>query len=253
MGNGMAILSAVPGIIRGNRNLNSKDIPMPAKPCPPGCTCGLHNRGSCAPGCSCWRHEGASFRGRTHSAETKAKISAAKMGQSRPCAPGCTCGRHNKPTAYKDPQARREHKNAVFRDWYARNPRSKEETRKQHLSTRHGMTPADYQEMWDDQEGRCCYCRRPLPEDTKKVHIDHDHSCTCGPKNTCAACRRGLSCDACNQIIGKADEDWERLERIAANGRRLQAEARARINTKPVQAELPIDIKRAARRREESA
>ena len=114
------------------------------------------------------------------------------------------------------------------------------------------MTPEDYQAMWDEQHGRCCYCERPLPDDTRKVHIDHDHSCTCGPKNTCENCRRGLACDACNQVIGKADEDWDRMERIVANGRKLQAAARERINTKPVQAEL-FDITEAARRREESA
>ena len=147
----------------------------------------------------------------------------------------------------------REQVRAWARDWYARNPRSKERTRKGHLGFRHGMTLEDFGAMWVAQDGRCCYCERPLPEDTKKVHIDHDHSCTCGPKNTCQSCRRGLSCDACNQIIGKTDEDWDRLERIAVNGRRLQVEARERINTKPVQGELPIDIKRAARRREESA
>jgi hypothetical protein len=138
----------------------------------------------------------------------------------------------------------------VFRNWYARNPRSKEEIRRQHLAFRHGMTPDDYQTMWDDQDGRCCYCERPLPEEQRQVHIDHDHSCTCGPKNTCAACRRGLACETCNRLIGRVEEDWERLQRIATNLRRLKTEARERINTKPVQGELPIDIKRAARRRE---
>ena len=103
--------------------------------------------------------------------------------------------------------------------------------------------------MREDQGGRCCYCERPLPENPRKVHIDHDHTCTCGSKGSCEYCRRGLACDSCNQIIGKADEDWERLERIAANGRRLQAQARARINAKPVQAEL-FDINQAPRRRQ---
>ena len=152
---------------------------------------------------------------------------------------------------YRD--ANRGQVRAWARDWYARNPRSKDETRRQHLWTRHRMTPEDYQAMWDAQDGRCCYCERPLPDDQRKVHIDHDHTCTCGPKNTCDSCRRGLACESCNKLIGQADEDWERMERIAASGRRLQAEARGRINAKPVQGELPIDINRAARRREESA
>jgi Recombination endonuclease VII/NUMOD3 motif len=259
---GRAVLSAVPDVL-GNRSAiadricGTRRIQMPSKRCEPGCTCALHSPRPCPPGCTCGRHSGNTWRGRSHSDETKARISAAKKGQRRPCPENCTCGRHSaqqpRRTRPEDPEALREHKRAVFRDWYARNPRSKEEVRRQHLAHRHGLTPDGYQAMWDAQDGRCCYCERPLPEDTKKVHIDHDHSCTCGPKNTCASCRRGLACDTCNQIIGKADEDFARLERIAVNGRRLKVAAQARINTKPVQGELPIDIKRAARRREESA
>ncbi len=53
-------------------------------------------------------------------------------------------------------------------------------------------------------------------------------------------------------VLGYADDDVARLERIAANLARLGAEASGRINAKPVQAEL-FDITEAARRREESA
>jgi hypothetical protein len=146
----------------------------------------------------------------------------------------------------------REHKRQVFRDWYAKNPRSKEKTIEQHLATRHGMRPEDRDAMREDQGGRCCYCERPLPENPRQIHIDHDHSCTCGPKKSCQYCRRGLACEACNTVIGKVAEDWDRLERMAANGRRLQAEAQARINGKPVQAQL-FDINQAARRHEEES
>ena len=95
--------------------------------------------------------------------------------------------------------------------------------------------------MLDSQQGRCCYCERPLPDNPKLVHLDHDHSCTCGPKKSCPSCQRGLACQACNNAVGAGGDDPDRLERIAANLRRLKAEARERINGQPVQGEL-IDI-----------
>jgi hypothetical protein len=182
------------------------------------------------------------MRGKTHSAEVKAKMSADRKGIGHPHPPGCDCKVHERVPAP------REHKNAVHRDWYARNPRSKEEIRERHLFARHRMTPADYQAMWDAQDGRCCYCERPLPAEQRQVHIDHDHACTCGPKKTCASCRRGLACEACNIAIGKAGDDPDRMERMAANLRRLKAEATGRINGAAAQDELPINVVRLSRR-----
>lgn len=192
------------------------------------------------------------MRGKSHSAEAKAKMSAARKGIGHPCPPDCTCARHDRPsTLPTDPTALREYQNAVHRAWYAKNPRPRDRTRKAHLANRHGMTPDDYAAMFDAQDGRCCYCERPLTESPRQVHIDHDHSCTCGPKKSCTHCRRGLACEACNTVIGKVAEDSERLERMAANLRRLKAEARDRISGKPVQEELPINV--APLRRKESA
>ncbi|MGW4525160.1 NUMOD3 domain-containing DNA-binding protein [Amycolatopsis sp. NPDC004378] len=66
---------------------------------------------SCEPGCVCGRH-----RSHPHTSETRAKISASKMGHTvsdearakmsarakarggRRCPPGCTCGRHRRLT-----------------------------------------------------------------------------------------------------------------------------------------------------------
>jgi hypothetical protein len=118
------------------------------------------------------------------------------------------------------------------------------------LWQRHGLTPERWQQLIDDQSGRCCYCERPLPTDRTKIHVDHDHSCTCGPDRSCDACRRGISCHECNAAIGYGGDDADRMERIAANLRRLKAEAVGRINTKPVQAELFVINEAASRRKE---
>lgn len=63
------------------------------------------------------------------------------------------------------------------------------------------------------QDGKCYLCENPLPV---RQHLDHDHSC-CGPKESCEKCRRGLSHPSCNHIIGLANDDPERLYRIAKN------------------------------------
>jgi len=105
-----------------------------------------------------------------------------------------------------------------------------------------GMTPEDWAANIAAQEGRCCYCQRPLPEDRKQVHIDHDHSCTCGPRRTCVACRRGLACWSCNALIGNAGDDPDRLEIILVNFRRLKAQACERISGQPTQDELPLGV-----------
>lgn len=222
--------------------------------CPPGCDCPRHRTLPCPPGCDCGKHKPSFRRGQHLSDETKAKVSAARKGKGRgACPPGCECGLHNKPsTLPTDPVELREYKNARHRAWYARNPRPKEEAWRAHLWTRHRMTPEEWDAMRDSQRGRCCYCERPLPEDRRKIHVDHDHSCTCGPDRSCQYCRRGLACDTCNTYVGKLGEDWDRMERIAANGRRLKVAAVARINGKAVQGELPLNVV-AIKRTAESA
>jgi hypothetical protein len=117
------------------------------------------------------------------------------------------------------------------------------------LRRRHSMTPDDWQAMWDGQVGRCYLCSDPL--DGVKAVIEHDHSC-CPQNKSCARCRRGLACGTCNTLVGFAADDADRLQRIATNFRIAAAATSQRI-TESVQGELPIDIKRAARRREESA
>jgi hypothetical protein len=153
----------------------------------------------------------------------------------------------------------RDRLNAYYRDWRDANPgygadyarryreanpeQAREAVRLSRIRSVHGLSPERWMELYEAQDGRCCYCERPLPGDepgdgTGLIHIDHDHSCTCGPKKSCEACRRGLACRWCNTVVGNADDDPDRLERIAANLRHLKAEASERISRKPVQGQL---------------
>lgn len=199
------------------------------------------------------------------------------MPGSKPCPPDCTCGHHSRPRMSREEKlARRREQN---RARYARDPeKAREQARSSYwrdveasrerqrrsggrtarvgsaynLRAVHGLAPTDKAAMREAQDGRCCYCNRPLPEDERKVHIDHDHSCTCGPKKSCDFCRRGLACENCNRLVGMAGDDADRLELIAANLRVLAAAARARIAGKQAQEELPPNVRRMPRK-EESA
>jgi DNA repair exonuclease SbcCD ATPase subunit len=93
---------------------------------------------------------------------------------------------------------------------------------------RHGLRWEDWLAMRDAQDGRCYLCNRPLPEDSSKVYIDHDHRC-CPRGFSCRSCRRGLTHIACNTLIGLADDDPARLRQIAAN----LAKAKRRLGRLP--------------------
>lgn len=72
-------------------------------------------------------------------------------------------------------------------------------------------------DLWHAQGGRCYLCGDPLDRDKDRdVQLDHDHSC-CPLGRSCADCRRGLACQACNKLIGHAKDAPDRLHRIADN------------------------------------
>lgn len=102
----------------------------------------------------------------------------------------------------------------------------------------HGLRPEQWQAMFAEQDGRCYLCKRPLPADRQKIAIDHDHSCTCGPRGSCSYCRRGLACSNCNSGVGMFGDDPQLMRLAAANLERAQAITKALMITKPVQGEL---------------
>lgn len=99
--------------------------------------------------------------------------------------------------------------------------------------------------MWDEQDGHCYLCEDPLPAERALVAIDHDHACEpCrtppGQSNkSCGFCRRGLTCQTCNSAIGYANDDPDRMRRMAANLERATAITQALLLTQPVQETFP--------------
>lgn len=115
--------------------------------------------------------------------------------------------------------ANRDHVNAVRRAWRKR-PEVKQREREQravsHMRTSHRLRPEDVAAIWQAQGGRCYLCGAELP--LSAAVIDHDHRCCPRTQHTsysCPDCRRGLSCHPCNLIVGHADDDPNRLRRIA--------------------------------------
>jgi DNA-directed RNA polymerase subunit RPC12/RpoP len=71
---------------------------------------------------------------------------------------------------------------------------------------RYGVTPQELVEMFKRQVYKCACCSDPLPEITKHVHIDHDH--TTGKV-------RGIVCRDCNMTLAYGRDDPSRLRAAA--------------------------------------
>lgn len=67
----------------------------------------------------------------------------------------------------------------------------------------YGLIPADYENLFIKQGGKCAIGGEPLPQ---KPHIDHDHE---------TGKVRGLVCIKHNTGLGMFDDDWEFLERAS--------------------------------------
>lgn len=101
--------------------------------------------------------------------------------------------------------ARRRAKRAANLDLY----------RERGMYQKHGLSPAQWAELYESQEGRCYLCGRELDTVTPKaIAIDHDHRC-CPMNKSCTICRRGMACISCNLAIGMVHDNPARLRRIA--------------------------------------
>lgn len=68
----------------------------------------------------------------------------------------------------------------------------------------YGITLDDFEAMLKRQGGACAICRDPLGDESRCVHVDHDHGCS-HPRNggkSCRACVRGILCRRCNMLAG---------------------------------------------------
>jgi len=105
------------------------------------------------------------------------------------------------------------------RAWRAENPERirayarNEDRRWARLLRSHGITRAEYEELYRKQKGQCPICERALPtgivrkgEVGLRPHVDHCHV---------TGKVRGILCGPCNQALGLLDEDRARFARAA--------------------------------------
>jgi len=240
-------MSLAPGILKSARRSASPTLPqrgmnMPgSKPCPPGCDCGHHNRETKVD----WSDpEAKKGYQRNYRAENRALLSG--KAKARYAADPEPVRAAQRARYAADPAKNRQ----AARNYRASLPPGVTRTRDQ--AWRYGLPAGDFERRLAEQEGCCYLCREPLDTEKKRgIHVDHDHSC-CRGNRSCGKCIRGLACHACNTGIGAFGDDPARMILVAERLAAANAEVAARINTKPVQAEL-FDINEAVRRREESA
>ena len=72
-------------------------------------------------------------------------------------------------------------------------------SREYHLRRRYGIGVKVFDEMLEDQDGKCLICEKPAPE-----HVDHDHE---------TGKVRGILCFNCNQGLGNFRDDMRSLIR----------------------------------------
>lgn len=72
------------------------------------------------------------------------------------------------------------------------------------MQTMYNLSEGEYDALYEAQGGMCYTCgswtgNRGL---SKKLSVDHDHSC-CPAPPICGKCIRGLICSPCNSLIGQ--------------------------------------------------
>jgi hypothetical protein len=100
------------------------------------------------------------------------------------------------------------------REWAANNPdRTVAIKRRHHLMKSYGMTPQEFMEMYERQSRRCGICEKGIALNVadgasvrNRAVVDHCHS---------TGVVRGLLCDPCNNMLGRASDNPATLRRAA--------------------------------------
>jgi hypothetical protein len=75
---------------------------------------------------------------------------------------------------------------------------NKEKRRNSHIKRLYNITPEQYNELFNVQEGRCPICGKHQDDFKRPFGVDHDHK---------TESIRGLLCDKCNLLLGYAKDD----------------------------------------------
>jgi hypothetical protein len=77
--------------------------------------------------------------------------------------------------------------------------RTPEQNRAKHLRDNYKISPAEYEKLYLEQEGKCGICKK----DFEQLHVDHCHD---------SQEIRGLLCKSCNTALGLFKDDVELMQ-----------------------------------------
>jgi len=98
-------------------------------------------------------------------------------------------------------------------DWRVERKRRRDAAHGRRTEAVYSLTPEEYAKLYEHQGRRCAICRRATGA-TKRLAVDHDHSCCPGPIS-CGGCVRGLVCGPCNSMLAHARDSVELFHRAA--------------------------------------
>lgn len=78
-------------------------------------------------------------------------------------------------------------------------------THARYVANTYGLPEGLYDVLYEAQGGKCAWCRIASGR-SRKLAVDHDHSC-CSGSTSCGRCVRGLLCSACNSFLGRQMRD----------------------------------------------
>jgi hypothetical protein len=85
----------------------------------------------------------------------------------------------------------------------------------QHVQRTYSISPEQYDALLRAQGGKCAGCGRATGA-SKRLAVDHDHSCCIGP-TSCGRCIRMLVCGTCNDILAHSRDNPAYFDRMAEN------------------------------------
>lgn len=86
--------------------------------------------------------------------------------------------------------------------------------RRCNILRRMGINARQYDEMLKAQGGGCAICGKTEQVNGRQLSVDHDHS-HCSGTSSCSICIRGILCDDCNNVLGRAHDEPKVLEQAA--------------------------------------